>query len=588
MKLKVFRDINLGAFCFSAALDNKELSDDAAREISERFGFSSSTKENISLDTFEQAQKAYLEFCNETLFKFFKEFLKDSFLFSALSFKRENESKADVEIVKGDDEKTKYNIHKEAISNWEEIRDQLAEFIGEMYEDKIISLTNILIGIENQFDLFFINSKSDYGGRIINKHARIRVYKLNDIQLIEDIDEFLALNEPRIDDFIAKAYNPKYQSTKPKYAGYVRNYKQLADKYSDKNSNNDFLVHFIKASAFKSEYNILLSLATNRHLEEDELVFIDLLIHRIVSETAVEKAREVQRSAKDVIQHATRAAISQVLARNMSHNIGSHVSYKATNTAIKKRIVDLYPDELELKTLYKNENVIDWIDFMSEKLDKYEIHRNEYLADYSLSPQSFRFYKDVILPFCENTLILDNIASMEGANYPKPDGDGNNHHSKENRLKIRVFIKKEGEKSYTEIRAKYPDLTCVFSGDGCEKEIIYPDYFLYLLKNKDEKFSLSDGINSKKIEEPDLDIEILMHSEQGLYSILENFIRNSAKHNKDKIKEIDRLEIRLHLAEEGDRFNLIISDNVSKLDAEKLYNTQNPGLLQRMKSKIVA
>jgi hypothetical protein len=37
-----------------------------------------------------------------------------------------------------------------------------------------------------------------------------------------------------------------------------------------------------------------------------------------------------------------RSAISQIMARNMSHNIGSHVSYKATNPNVKKRILQLY------------------------------------------------------------------------------------------------------------------------------------------------------------------------------------------------------------------------------------------------------
>jgi hypothetical protein len=37
-----------------------------------------------------------------------------------------------------------------------------------------------------------------------------------------------------------------------------------------------------------------------------------------------------------------RSAISQILARNMSHNINSHVSYKATNPNVKRRILELY------------------------------------------------------------------------------------------------------------------------------------------------------------------------------------------------------------------------------------------------------
>jgi hypothetical protein len=35
-------------------------------------------------------------------------------------------------------------------------------------------------------------------------------------------------------------------------------------------------------------------------------------------------------------------AIAQIFARNFAHNIGSHVSFRATNKEVKKRIKDLY------------------------------------------------------------------------------------------------------------------------------------------------------------------------------------------------------------------------------------------------------
>ncbi|MBK7254024.1 MAG: hypothetical protein IPI04_08925 [Ignavibacteria bacterium] len=47
--------------------------------------------------------------------------------------------------------------------------------------------------------------------------------------------------------------------------------------------------------------------------------------------------------------------------------------------------------------------IIDWIDYMSDKLDKYEIYRNEYLAEFDQAPRNLRFYEDVLMPFCENT-----------------------------------------------------------------------------------------------------------------------------------------------------------------------------------------
>lgn len=280
------------------------------------------------------------------------------------------------------------------------------------------------------------------------------------------------------------------------------------------------------------------------------------------------------------------SAISQVMARNMSHNIGSHVSYKSTNAAIKHRIIHLYTDWLnegttdeKYKEISRNFIITEWIDFMSEKLDKYEIRRNEYLADYSLSPQSFYFYQDVILPFCENTLILDNLAGAEGANYQNQEN---------NRLKLKVFVKRCGDECYSEIKADYPNLTCIYPNTESERtNINYPDYFPYLLKNVDENKSLFNGINSKKILGDD--IEVLLHSEQGIYSILENLIRNSAKHNKDSLEK-EGLKLRLYLEEQKDRYNLTFSDNVSELEGEKLYNNDalNPGLYQRIKTGVVS
>lgn len=294
----------------------------------------------------------------------------------------------------------------------------------------------------------------------------------------------------------------------------------------------------------------------------------------------------------EITHQATRAAISQIMARNMSHNIGSHVSYKSTNIAIKKRIIKLYStnftkkEEIErIRELNANEAIVDWIDFMSEKLDKYEIHRNEYLADYNLSPQSFRFYQDVILPFCENTLILDNLASAEGANYAIPDKSKATPN--ENNLKIRVFVKNECDDCYEEIKVEYPSLMCVFPGNGCDEKISYPDHFPYLLKSVCTKELLSDGINAKKLTS-EKDVEVLLHSEQGVYSILENFIRNSAKHNKEALAT-KPLEVRMYLEERGDRYNLILTDNVSELETTELFNgdSERPGLFQRISKGIV-
>lgn len=226
--------------------------------------------------------------------------------------------------------------------------------------------------------------------------------------------------------------------------------------------------------------------------------------------------------------------------------------------------------------------IIDWLDFMSEKLDKYEIYRNEYLADFDQVPKNLKFYEDVVLPFCENTLIMDNIASSENISYEK--GKINN------KLKVECYI------NNNRMSCKYPNLSCINPDDKCTEGIKYPDNFPFLLKNSETKYNLQAGFNRKEILPKDCDVEVTLHSEQAFYSILENVIRNSAKHNTDKDinKEIIQNEgliiyIDLRDDESKENFILTIFDNVSTKKGSELYNddSNNIGIYQRLKQSLL-
>ncbi len=283
---------------------------------------------------------------------------------------------------------------------------------------------------------------------------------------------------------------------------------------------------------------------------------------------------ELIENEKERKKHALNSAIAAIMSRNMSHNVGSHISYRSTNIKIKERIKELCGNDFIF-----NPEVIDWLDFMAEKLDKYEIYRNEYLSDYDQAPRNIYFYKDVVLPFCENTFVMDSIAASENANYIN---------GYENRLSIRCKINSE------EINAEYPNLSSLIPSKVHGNDISYPYNFPYLIKNKDfnegtpTKNSLESGFNFKKI--IGKDIEIAVHSEQAIYSILENFIRNSAKHNKDKINS-EGLIITLDLREEeNDFYSLYLYDNVSQEKPIKLYNydSNNPGIFQRIEQSLLS
>ena len=196
----------------------------------------------------------------------------------------------------------------------------------------------------------------------------------------------------------------------------------------------------------------------------------------------------------------------------------------------------------------------------------YEVVKNEFLAEYKLPPKNTSLYRNIILPFAENTLIMDNIAHSEQVSY---DENG-----KQNKLKIKVFH------NDTELKSSYPILSD-YQGNS---NINYPNNFPYLLKvakdengqaeeDKENGTTLRDAINSRKI---DNDIEICLASEHSIYSILENFIRNSAKHNKETLASKD-LEVQLRVCDANNNpnfYDLYLYDNVSSVTIETLLKLQ--------------
>jgi hypothetical protein len=265
-------------------------------------------------------------------------------------------------------------------------------------------------------------------------------------------------------------------------------------------------------------------------------------------------AESLHNRQKDIQAHALQSAVAQVFARNFAHNIGSHVAIRATNKMAKKRIAELYNFDVEkCKSRFHEESIAEWLDYMGEKLDLFEVARNEFLAEYKLPAKNAMLYRDVILPFCENTLLMDNIAHSEGLHYKI---------TCENKLKINVVI------NTNPMCAKYPKLF----GYNCDKEVCYPHNFPYLIKKDANCNDLADAINLKEI--CNEDIEICLTHEHAIYSIIENFIRNSAKHNKDKINGGD-LNITLNIGEEDENYYKIqIYDNVSRVSKETLIDFQ--------------
>lgn len=140
------------------------------------------------------------------------------------------------------------------------------------------------------------------------------------------------------------------------------------------------------------------------------------------------------------IRQATRAAISQVMARNMSHNIGSHVLSKLVSaTAVKKALIN---------NAYRGLDNIDDrnIDEQIAYFNSYLKTRMDFLADIATNTPTLettkQLYNDVLLGLDRNRILLTHISgvnnfefSLQIINHTK---DGEVQLDKDNDLSIAV------------------------------------------------------------------------------------------------------------------------------------------------------
>jgi len=199
-----------------------------------------------------------------------------------------------------------------------------------------------------------------------------------------------------------------------------------------------------------------------------------------------------------------------------------------------------------------------------DELLLYIQQKNDFLAEITTEPLmttvTMNFYRDIILPFQTNIFVMDNLAANEGINYIS---------TIKNRLKIYCIVK---SKDYGR-QVLVANFKC---DDGCEFDIYqYP--YIGVCLNHFKSISVKETLVAKHNEEPNslisaFDPQLEMPGILGkfaIYNILENIIRNAAKHNKDKFDKDPNLDLKIHIEidrnEQDPNFYIIrIWDNVSE------------------------
>lgn len=232
---------------------------------------------------------------------------------------------------------------------------------------------------------------------------------------------------------------------------------------------------------------------TNKEIDDHEIVGKGKSLYNIRRPLVETKAKETlfPYLFSTLNKNATRAAISQVMARNMSHNIGSHV---LSNMITIKAVRDKYKNKSQYNSLFNDlygddnnkKNTINNSNYLIANFISYLRTRMDFLADIATGEPSMEvtrlLVRDVIGDLDKNRIFLNRISGVTDFKFS---------------IAVRDCRNCKNEECAT------IDCRC----DG---------------KQKDIPISIPNGIMG-------------YHS---LYIIIENIIRNTAKHQgKTKIKE---------------------------------------------------
>lgn len=220
-----------------------------------------------------------------------------------------------------------------------------------------------------------------------------------------------------------------------------------------------------------------------------------------------------------------KSAIGSIMSRNGSHNIGSHV------LAALSHNVGTMPDD---RMLYR-----------------YIQHRMDYIAtvttEFPTWTQPTMLVGELMRDFFSQRHLLDHIAESEGLSaweFQNPDLTDKD-------------VRRQHEKIKLRIRHKMGDL--------------FEDIVIYDKKDDDKEADIEIG-EIKNLEKHDVALAIPggIIGNHAFYTILENVIRNAAKHGWSKLPPTERrqtnLEVTIDYEDCGEYVEFTIWDNMSNAD----------------------
>lgn len=298
-----------------------------------------------------------------------------------------------------------------------------------------------------------------------------------------------------------------------------------------------------------------------------------------------------------------RAAAAAIMARNKSHNIGSHVTPRSKLEDLRTRVEELLLpifrkegmakvafDRLAQKKLSPDERsgmdeegikaVLDdkgtpskwrldvWesrafpiLQGLRDALDDYAQRKDEFVAEFSTDPlistRAASFYREVILPFIQNTGLTDALAANEDFRYTWDTKPG---------IVVRCFVEAADGKTAKEIEPKFhPELVSIERQKELGVAIDSPPYGMRFA-NKVTKDAIVD------LPADPVDPRVALPGpvgEMAFYGILENIIRNAAKHGGRGAEGQNALEVHVVFADkDSDHYEITIYENLTGPEAK--------------------
>jgi len=258
-----------------------------------------------------------------------------------------------------------------------------------------------------------------------------------------------------------------------------------------------------------------------------------------------------------------RSASSAIMSRNMSHHIGSHVIPRTTLDVLKKRLVELFFNERSPDTLKEWHMLYEMTRDLKDPLDDYIRRKAEFIAEATteplLSTRSAQFFQEIVFPFIRNTALMDTLAANEGFGYSSFDSSS---------IVIRCFKKEEGKACNEFIpRFQHPVYgNEVKIGSGTLPCIPYAG------RSANDRGTALVSF----IEEEEQDVRVALPGpvgEMAFYGILENIIRNAAKHSgvqkdRDNTKTLEIHIVICDPTEESGHYTVEIYENLTRPNQE--------------------